>query len=97
MAAAARWGFVSRGEWDEALDVIEARFREILRNMGRMRWLYSLRRSARMRELFECKSCEAVIGTNNVDNCARYCQKSGDDGACAWTVGMAGFGFDLGY
>jgi formate dehydrogenase major subunit len=76
--------------WDEALDVIEAKFKGILKDHGpdALGFIASSKCSNEESFLMQ-KLARAVIGTNNVDNCARYCQNPATMGLQR-TVGHGG-------
>ncbi len=76
--------------WDEALDVIEARFKSILKEHGPDALAFIASSKCTNEESFLMqKLSRAVIGTNNVDNCARYCQNPATMGLQR-TVGYGG-------
>jgi formate dehydrogenase major subunit len=76
--------------WDEALDVIEKKFKEILREHGPDALAFIASSKCTNEESFLMqKLSRAVIGTNNVDNCARYCQNPATMGLQR-TVGYGG-------
>ena len=76
--------------WDEALDVIEARFKGILKEHGPDALAFIASSKCTNEESFLMqKLARAVIGTNNVDNCARYCQNPATAGLQR-TVGYGG-------
>ena len=76
--------------WDEALDVIEARFKGILKEHGPDALAFIASSKCTNEESFLMqKLSRAVIGTNNVDNCARYCQNPATMGLQR-TVGYGG-------
>jgi formate dehydrogenase major subunit len=76
--------------WREALDVIEAKFKEILKEHGpdALAFIASSKCTNEESYLMQ-KLSRAVIGTNNVDNCARYCQNPATMGLQR-TVGYGG-------
>ena len=76
--------------WDEALDVIETKFKQIIRDHGpdALAFIASSKTSNEESYLMQ-KLSRAVIGTNNVDNCARYCQNPATMGLQR-TVGYGG-------
>jgi len=60
---------------------VARKFREIKARTDRIRWRLPLLLNAPMRKAISCKSCaRAVIGTNNMDNCSRYCQAPATQG-----------------
>jgi len=76
--------------WDEALDVIEAKFKGILKEHGPDALAFIASSKCTNEESFLMqKLSRAVIGTNNVDNCARYCQNPATMGLQR-TVGYGG-------
>ena len=80
-------------EWDEALDLIAKRFLEIRSQYGpqSMGFITSSKCTNEESYLMQ-KLARQVIGTNNVDNCSRYCQTPA-------TVGLhrtVGYGGDAG-
>lgn len=64
-------------DWDEALDLVAANFRRIKNESGAdtMGFLSSAKTSNEENYLMQ-KFARAVIGTNNVDHCARLCHAS---------------------
>jgi len=76
--------------WDEALALIARRFREIKQGHGpdALGFVASSKCSNEEAFLMQ-KLARAVIGTNNVDNCSRYCQSPATMGLTR-TVGLAG-------
>lgn len=80
-------------EWEEALDLIARKFTEIKQNHGpdALSFITSSKCTNEESYLMQ-KLGRAVIGTNNVDNCSRYCQTPA-------TVGLfrtVGYGGDAG-
>jgi formate dehydrogenase major subunit len=80
-------------EWEEALDLIAKRFREIRSQFGpqSLGFITSSKCTNEESYLMQ-KLARQVIGTNNVDNCSRYCQTPA-------TVGLhrtVGYGGDAG-
>ena len=77
-------------EWDEALDLIARRFAEIKRLHGpdALAFIASSKCTNEEAYLMQ-KLARAVIGTNNVDNCSRYCQAPATTGLFR-TVGYGG-------
>ena len=61
--------------WDEALDLIEQKFRQIRKEDGpdALAFITSSKCTNEESYLMQ-KLARAVIGTNNIDNCSRYCQ-----------------------
>jgi formate dehydrogenase major subunit len=76
--------------WEEALDVIEAKFKSILQEHGpdALAFIASSKTTNEESYLMQ-KLARAVIGTNNIDNCARYCQNPATMGLQR-TVGYGG-------
>ncbi len=76
--------------WDEALDIVEATFKRILKENGpdALAFIASSKCTNEESYLMQ-KLSRAVIGTNNVDNCARYCQNPATTGLQR-TVGYGG-------
>lgn len=76
--------------WDEALAVVARRFREIKDGFGpdALGFVASSKCTNEETYLMQ-KLARAVIGTNNVDNCSRYCQSPATTGLTR-TVGLAG-------
>src|SRR5262249_66258 len=76
--------------WDEALDLVARRFRDIKARTGpdSLAFISSSKCTNEESYLMQ-KLARAVIGTNNMDNCSRYCQAPATVGL--WrTVGYAG-------
>ncbi len=77
-------------EWDEALDLIARRFAEIKRLHGPDALAFVASSKCTNEEAYLMqKLARAVIGTNNVDNCSRYCQAPATTGLFR-TVGYGG-------
>jgi formate dehydrogenase major subunit len=77
-------------EWDEALDLVARRFREIKERNGPDALAFIASSKCTNEETFLMqKLARAVIGTNNMDNCARYCQSPATMGLFR-TVGYGG-------
>ncbi len=76
--------------WDEVLDLIAEKFQEIKRTYGpdALGFISSSKVTNEENYLMQ-KLARSVIGTNNVDNCSRYCQSPATDGLMR-TVGLAG-------
>lgn len=77
-------------EWTEALDIIEAKFKEQIKNNGpdALAFVSSSKCTNEESYLMQ-KLSRAVVGTNNIDNCSRYCQSPATMGL--WrTVGYGG-------
>jgi formate dehydrogenase major subunit len=77
-------------EWDEALDLVASRFQEIksLHGADALAFIASSKCTNEEAYLMQ-KLARAVIGTNNVDNCSRYCQSPATMGLFR-TVGYGG-------
>src|ERR1700678_2799045 len=77
-------------EWTEALDIIEHTFKRIRNEHGPDALAFIASSKCTNEESFLMqKLARAVIGTNNVDNCARYCQNPATMGLQR-TVGYGG-------
>jgi formate dehydrogenase major subunit len=77
-------------EWDEALDIIETKWKSILAEHGPDALAFIASSKCTNEESFLMqKLARAVIGTNNIDNCARYCQNPATMGLQR-TVGYGG-------
>lgn len=77
-------------EWDEALDLIESKFKATLKDKGpdALAFISSSKCTNEESYLMQ-KLSRGVIGTNNIDNCSRYCQSPATMGL--WrTVGYGG-------
>ncbi len=76
--------------WEEALDVIEKKFKQVLTDHGpdALAFIASSKTTNEESYLMQ-KLARAVIGTNNIDNCARYCQNPATMGLQR-TVGYGG-------
>ena len=72
-----RNGTLEEAGWDEALDVIESRLREIRERHGAdaIAGLSSAKCTNEENYIFQ-KVMRAAVGTNNVDHCARLCHAS---------------------
>lgn len=77
-------------EWDEALDMVARRFGEIkaLHGADALAFIASSKCTNEEAYLMQ-KLARAVIGTNNIDNCSRYCQSPATMGLFR-TVGYGG-------
>ena len=76
--------------WDEALDLVARRFAEIRHSSGPDSLGFIASSKCTNEESFLMqKLARAVIGTNNVDNCSRYCQSPATAGLFR-TVGYGG-------
>jgi formate dehydrogenase major subunit len=76
--------------WDEALDLIARRFKEIKAASGpdALAFIASSKCTNEEAYLMQ-KLARAVVGTNNIDNCSRYCQAPATTGLFR-TVGYGG-------
>ena len=76
--------------WDEALDLVARRFREIKAEHGpdALAFISSSKCTNEESYLMQ-KLARAVVGTNNMDNCSRYCQAPATTGLLR-TVGYGG-------
>ena len=76
--------------WDEALDLVARKFREIKAENGpdTLAFVSSSKCTNEESYLMQ-KLARAVIGTNNMDNCSRYCQAPATQGLFR-TVGYGG-------
>jgi len=76
--------------WDEALDLVARKFREIKAKNGpdSLAFVSSSKCTNEESYLMQ-KLARAVIGTNNMDNCSRYCQAPATQGLFR-TVGYGG-------
>jgi formate dehydrogenase major subunit len=77
-------------EWDEALQIITDKFTKIKKEHGpdALAFIASSKCTNEESYLMQ-KLARAVIGTNNVDNCSRYCQTPASKGLSR-TVGYGG-------
>jgi formate dehydrogenase major subunit len=77
-------------DWDEALDLVARRFDDIksLHGPDSLSFIASSKCTNEEAYLMQ-KLARAVIGTNNVDNCSRYCQAPATTGLFR-TVGYGG-------
>ncbi len=87
------WDFVNSNReagWDEALDLVARRLAEIKANntADALAFISSSKCTNEESYLMQ-KLARAVIGTNNVDNCSRYCQAPATAGLFR-TVGYGG-------
>ncbi|MFC5848202.1 formate dehydrogenase subunit alpha [Deinococcus petrolearius] len=83
-------GRFREASWDEALDLIARRFTEIRGQHGPDALAFIASSKATNEEAFLVqKFARQVIGTNNVDNCSRYCQSPATQGLMR-TVGYGG-------
>src|SRR5437899_4272463 len=76
--------------WDEALDLVARKFREVKAENGpdSLAFVSSSKCTNEESYLMQ-KLARAVIGTNNMDNCSRYCQAPATQGLFR-TVGYGG-------
>jgi formate dehydrogenase major subunit len=76
--------------WDEALDLVARRFAEVKAKDGpdALAFISSSKCTNEESYLMQ-KLARAVIGTNNIDNCSRYCQAPATTGLFR-TVGLGG-------
>lgn len=83
-------GTFREATWDEALDLIARRFSEIRQKHGpdALAFVSSSKCTNEESYLMQ-KLARAVIGTNNMDNCSRYCQAPATIGLFR-TVGYGG-------
>lgn len=79
-----------KASWDEALALVARRFAEIKAKDGpdALAFISSSKGTNEESYLMQ-KLARAVIGTNNMDNCSRYCQAPATEGLFR-TVGYAG-------
>jgi formate dehydrogenase major subunit len=79
-----------RGTWEEALTLITNKFRQLKQDFGpdSMGFIASSKCTNEESYLMQ-KLARAVIGTNNIDNCSRYCQSPATMGLFR-TVGYGG-------
>src|ERR1700704_3669768 len=79
-----------QASWDEALSLVAKRFSEIKAKSGpdSLAFISSSKCTNEESYLMQ-KLARAVIGTNNVDNCSRYCQSPATQGLFR-TVGYGG-------
>src|SRR6185437_12815882 len=79
-----------RASWDEALNLIAERFTQIKHDHGpdALAFIASSKCTNEESYLMQ-KLARAVIGTNNIDNCSRYCQTPATKGLQR-TVGYGG-------
>ncbi|MDQ0208900.1 formate dehydrogenase subunit alpha [Alkalicoccobacillus murimartini] len=77
-------------EWEEALSLIESKFKETRETYGpdSMAFISSSKCTNEESYLMQ-KLSRAVVGTNNIDNCSRYCQSPATMGLFR-TVGYGG-------
>jgi len=82
-----RNGVFERASWDEALDLVAAKFKEIRDKNGADAIAgFSCSRAPNEDNYLFQKMMRAAIGTNNVDNCARVCHSASVHGL-ALTLG----------
>lgn len=83
-------GTFREGTWDEALKLIAGRLTEIKSNNGPDAiGLIASSKCTNEESYLMQKLARAVVGTNNIDNCSRYCQTPATRGL-ARTVGYGG-------
>jgi formate dehydrogenase major subunit len=76
--------------WEEALDLVATKFAEYKRDYGPDSLAFIASSKCTNEESFLMqKLARAVIGTNNIDNCSRYCQTPATTGLTR-TVGYGG-------
>lgn len=77
-------------EWEEALDLIAKKFKQMKKQKGADALAFISSSKCTNEESYVMqKLARAVVGTNNVDNCSRYCQSPATMGL--WrTVGYGG-------
>jgi formate dehydrogenase major subunit len=83
-------GKFREASWDEALDLVARKFSEIKKKNGpdALAFVSSSKCTNEESYLMQ-KLSRAVIGTNNMDNCSRYCQAPATQGLFR-TVGIGG-------
>ena len=83
-------GKFREASWDEALDLMARKFSEIKKKNGpdSLAFVSSSKCTNEESYLMQ-KLARAVIGTNNMDNCSRYCQAPATQGLFR-TVGIGG-------
>jgi formate dehydrogenase major subunit len=83
-------GKFREASWDEALDLVAGKFAEIKAKNGpdSLAFVSSSKCTNEESYLMQ-KLARAVIGTNNMDNCSRYCQAPATEGLFR-TVGYGG-------
>ncbi|PWI57021.1 formate dehydrogenase subunit alpha [Sulfoacidibacillus thermotolerans] len=85
-----RNGIFEEASWDEALDLVAEKLNETRAAYGPDAiGLISSSKITNEENYLMQKLARAVIGTNNIDNCSRYCQSPATDGLLR-TVGLAG-------
>jgi len=83
-------GKFREASWDEALDLVARRFTEIkVKNGPDSLAFVSSSKCTNEESYLMQKLARAVIGTNNMDNCSRYCQAPATQGLFR-TVGYGG-------
>lgn len=83
-------GKFQRASWDEALALTARRLREVQARWGSESIMFISSSKTTNEECYLVqKLARAVFGTNNVDNCARYCQSPATK-ALMRTVGLGG-------
>jgi formate dehydrogenase major subunit len=83
-------GVFREASWDEGLDVVKRKFTEIRDRYGpdSLAFISSSKCTNEESYLMQ-KLARAVVGTNNIDNCSRYCQAPATTGLFR-TVGYGG-------
>lgn len=77
-------------EWEEALDLIERKFKEAIEKDGPDSLAFVTSSKCTNEESYLMQKLgRAVVGTNNIDNCSRYCQSPATVGLFR-TVGYGG-------
>ena len=83
-------GRFRKASWDEALSTTARRLREVVAKWGKDSVAFISSSKTTNEECYLVqKLARAVFGTNNVDNCARYCQSPATK-ALMRTVGLGG-------
>ena len=83
-------GYFQEVEWEEAIELVSKKFSEIKNEYGKdaLGFISSSKCTNEESYLMQ-KLSRQVIGTNNVDNCSRYCQSPATQGLFR-TVGYGG-------
>ncbi|PLT28824.1 formate dehydrogenase subunit alpha [Peribacillus deserti] len=83
-------GAFEEATWDEALDLIASKLTEIKEEHGpESIGVIASSKCSNEENFLAQKFARAVIGTNNIDNCSRYCQSPATAGLLR-TVGLGG-------
>ncbi|WP_458352367.1 formate dehydrogenase subunit alpha [Peribacillus frigoritolerans] len=83
-------GQFEEATWDEALDLISSKLTEIKEEHGpESIGVIASSKCSNEENYLAQKFARAVIGTNNIDNCSRYCQSPATAGLLR-TVGLGG-------